>query len=426
MQIGEFAKVCNTKITVLRHYDKRGLLIPDYVDNFTGYRYYSKEQIPVFIRITALKKAGFTLKEIKKILCSDQSNTFILSLFADKKAELLQKLKDLTEAETMIFMEEKTMHATFFENNNTLYAKSELGDANCQNELRKELEKEILENGYQRISNYITYGNQNSNRVYVSCEVIKLSDTIIPLNENVNIKFENDESVVGKWQTVGEYAVKEDFYGDILSADYKAKDIYFLPNGEQYWCYCWSKGKLICRFGDYSAVNNYYVEDYNGSRYMFVEFKSYQYRRGGKPTVLVLKQIDNEKYSAKDIAKKDNIDMPFSDDKAVLGKWTVKDFCRNTDDFSLSKTPKSALFFKSVEFKDNGEIISVYGDKIIGGKGMQTWTKGYVLEKYNNTACAYKIRVIDNKEYLFIEWKNGDYIYGGFEPNYYVFERAAD
>ena len=48
MQIGEFAKICGTKITVLRHYDKEGLLEPDYVDAFTGYRYYSNEQIPVF------------------------------------------------------------------------------------------------------------------------------------------------------------------------------------------------------------------------------------------------------------------------------------------------------------------------------------------------------------------------------------------
>ena len=61
MQIGEFARICNTKISVLRHYDKEGLLMPDYVDKFTGYRYYSEDKIPVFMRITALKKAGFNV-----------------------------------------------------------------------------------------------------------------------------------------------------------------------------------------------------------------------------------------------------------------------------------------------------------------------------------------------------------------------------
>ena len=57
MQIGEFAKICDTRISVLRHYDKEGLLVPDYVDHFTGYRYYSEEQKQLFVRITALKKA---------------------------------------------------------------------------------------------------------------------------------------------------------------------------------------------------------------------------------------------------------------------------------------------------------------------------------------------------------------------------------
>lgn len=66
MKIGEFAKVCNTKISVLRHYDKQNLLRPIYIDKFTGYRYYSQEQISIFFRITALKEAGFTLAEKAK------------------------------------------------------------------------------------------------------------------------------------------------------------------------------------------------------------------------------------------------------------------------------------------------------------------------------------------------------------------------
>ena len=38
MKIGEFAKACRTRVSVLRHYEKRGLLLPDHVDRFTGYR----------------------------------------------------------------------------------------------------------------------------------------------------------------------------------------------------------------------------------------------------------------------------------------------------------------------------------------------------------------------------------------------------
>ena len=60
MQIGAFAKLCGTKISVLRHYDKTGLLHPDYTDRFTGYRYYAKEQMADFLKISALKAAGFS------------------------------------------------------------------------------------------------------------------------------------------------------------------------------------------------------------------------------------------------------------------------------------------------------------------------------------------------------------------------------
>ena len=102
MQIGEFAKICNTKITVLRHYDKEGLLEPDYVDSFTGYRYYSKEQIPIFFRITALKKAGFSLSEIKQILFSCRNNEEILSLFEKKQDSLYEMIKDLDDARKII------------------------------------------------------------------------------------------------------------------------------------------------------------------------------------------------------------------------------------------------------------------------------------------------------------------------------------
>ena len=423
MQIGEFARICDTKISVLRHYDKEGLLIPDEVDRFTGYRYYSKEQIPVFVRITALKKAGFSLSEIKQILLEHQSSEQLLSLFETKRAELTQTLDNLAEAREMLLRENAIMSVTFIKQGDITCAKSKLCDANYQNEIREEVERAIKEQGYQRISGYRTYGEKGSNQVYVACDVIKLADTVVKNNENTDITFENDSTIVGKWQIVGEYAVKEDFYGDVCSANKEMRDIYFLPNGENYWCYSWSKGKLICRFGDYSFVNNFYVENYDGNRYMFVEFKSYEYRHGGMPTVLVLRQLDNNEYTIEDVAHKDNIELPFENDEKILGTWKVKDFCRSIEVFDPSATPRQNLFFKRVTFKEQGEVISIYGDKTICGEHMQTWTKGYILRKWNRTACAYKICTIDDREYLFIEWKSGDYIYGSMEPCYYVFER---
>lgn len=43
---------------MLRHYDEIGLLIPEHMDDFTGYRYYSECQLPVANKIQALKSMG--------------------------------------------------------------------------------------------------------------------------------------------------------------------------------------------------------------------------------------------------------------------------------------------------------------------------------------------------------------------------------
>ena len=73
MKIGEFAQLCHTNISLLHYYQKTGLLFPDYVDPFTGYRYYTSEQIPVFFRIRSLTQAGFELNEIKKMIAASDA-----------------------------------------------------------------------------------------------------------------------------------------------------------------------------------------------------------------------------------------------------------------------------------------------------------------------------------------------------------------
>ena len=84
MKIGEFAKLCGTKISVLRHYDREGLLEPQHIDKFSGYRYYTSEQILSFYRINALKKAGFSLQEIKEIISGKKTNKEFDAIFFAK------------------------------------------------------------------------------------------------------------------------------------------------------------------------------------------------------------------------------------------------------------------------------------------------------------------------------------------------------
>ena len=51
------------------------------------------------------------------------------------------------------------------------------------------------------------------------------------------------------------------------------------------------------------------------------------------------------------------------------------------------------------------------------------YTKGFVLNDKEMTAEEYQIELINDKEYLFVQHKSGDYFYGGITPQWYVFER---
>ena len=51
IKIGEFANIFDVSIKTLRLYDEKGLLSPDYIDIYTGYRYYDDESIKTMTKI---------------------------------------------------------------------------------------------------------------------------------------------------------------------------------------------------------------------------------------------------------------------------------------------------------------------------------------------------------------------------------------
>ena len=428
MQIGEFAKICGTKITVLRHYDKEGLLEPDYVDAFTGYRYYSNEQIPVFFRITALKKAGFSLSEIKRILASEQSNDALLALFEEKQAELLRMVHDLDEARKIITCKKPEFDVTFMVTDDGLTAESTAFYVKHLKEACELMDGAIHAKKYQRISSYQTRSIPNSNYIYLVCDVVKLNMNAISVHDNLRLPFENDDGIVGKWEIVGEYAVKSDFYENFRkrtpAISDSLKTIYFLPDGKPYWCYAWTKGNLICTSDGNTTVNPYTTEIYEDSVYMFVEMKSYEYRYGGRPTVLVLRQLDHVAYKAEDIRKRDHVDLPFTLDSAVVGHWRVCDWIKTKERFDPSDPTVAAFELDSVCFFEDGTAFLNHHalEKKNAWSEKCCWTKD-VLIRGGLVACAYEMSEIEGKEYLFLEWKSGDYVYGGFDPWHYVFVR---
>lgn len=66
-KIGEISSLFGMTPRMLRHYEKIGLLVPSMVDEFTDYRYYSKDDLLKLFCISEFKKLGLTLSEIKSL-----------------------------------------------------------------------------------------------------------------------------------------------------------------------------------------------------------------------------------------------------------------------------------------------------------------------------------------------------------------------
>lgn len=99
--ISQTAKIVEMTAETLRHYDRIDLVKPCKTDEWTGYRYYSQQEIVRLNTIKALQCMDLTLSEIKDILAYDDFNKIIAAL---KQAEISadEKIAELSYAKTKI------------------------------------------------------------------------------------------------------------------------------------------------------------------------------------------------------------------------------------------------------------------------------------------------------------------------------------
>lgn len=68
LRISEMARLCNTSVDTLRYYDKIGLFQPQFLNEQTGYRYYSILQYEVLCTILELRQIGLSIEEIQQYM----------------------------------------------------------------------------------------------------------------------------------------------------------------------------------------------------------------------------------------------------------------------------------------------------------------------------------------------------------------------
>ena len=102
LRIGDFSKLSRISIRMLRHYDEIGLLHPDSVDDFTGYRYYSEDQLPLAGRIQTLKSLGFGLSVIKEIIDKYEDTAEMERFLRVKRRELETEAEAVRQKLTLL------------------------------------------------------------------------------------------------------------------------------------------------------------------------------------------------------------------------------------------------------------------------------------------------------------------------------------
>ena len=97
IKIGDFSRLSQVSVKTLRYYDEVGLLKPVEVDRFTGYRYYSFDQLPRLNRVLALKDLGFSLEQIAQALDEGLTPDQLRGMLKLKRAEIQQRVEEEQE-----------------------------------------------------------------------------------------------------------------------------------------------------------------------------------------------------------------------------------------------------------------------------------------------------------------------------------------
>lgn len=511
-KIGELSKLCNMSVKALRYYDSEGLLVPDRIDKFTGYRYYSASKLADCYRIIALKELGFSLDEIRRQLTIDDNEKIIgilngkldeLNLLVENTQNRLKKIESikncLMEGETKMFniiiRETDEIRVAFVRkfyksksdallkaseiaeklpksivgkrrmviNYETEYKESDFDLAACA-EITGSLPKESdyaekvitfggdvaslcckeseLDDAYKAITKHLDSSNYKVCGAYyeiyhgdgtVELKVPVSGMSKAPLYVNVDAKapFTDDPEVCGKWEMVDIVPTREQFIYGKPKCGHLAwlHELYFIDGGKGYWAVDgWTKGTMFTGGPkpDTQYANHYTIENIDGHKLLFLEMTDCGDSGIGfsAPEVWVYENTDDRHYASQEEFRRcDNIDYPFVNDENVLGKWKVRDFVIHKEDFDPDKQnwKREDLFVLGAEFRENGVHISTTQN----GTNSVTcvWTKGLVLNRREKTASAYEIKTIGGTEYLFREWKPGDYSFGGGRVYFYVFTR---
>lgn len=270
--------------------------------------------------------------------------------------------------------------------------------------------KEIKNINNEKIREKIKFYEEKISKIIDNINVLKT----LSINEGREVNnmkhFINDEDAIGKWQLVGISNTKEDYLkGNIIQDDdFIIDELYLMKGGLNYWVISWTNGIIYIN----NRENPYQIEN----DLMFVKLMGLfddEYK------IAVYNKVDNKEYTIDEIKIKDNINIPFERDDEVEGFYQSVAFVNNYNDFNVNNKNYD-LPLQKISISPNGDVIVNFTNNLINAK----YSKGYIINLImSDTLCKYELKEIENKKYLFVEWKSGDYVFGKQITGYYVFEK---
>lgn len=321
---------------------------------------------------------------------------------------------------TVRFYEEKGLFKPFYIDK---YSGYRYYDEKNIEEMSKILYLKDLDFSLEEIKNYDENRIKEKIEEYKS-KILKLNKNIDILNE-LNLKnkkgeemisFVNDENAIGKWNLIGISNTKEEAEKHIFENNlfFKIKELYLMENGRKYWIISWSKNYIYIN----GNKNPYDIKD----NLMFVEIL---YPDESTYIVAVYEKENNNRYNIDDIRKKDKFNGFFKEDNKLIGFWNTVDFIKKGQNFNykFKKSQKEFLLERlTVNPIDNSVIIYSKNKK----PRLSKYTKKYIFDLEElDTVCKYEYKRINGNEYIFVEWKDSDYVFNNTLNGYYVLEKVG-
>ncbi len=100
-KIGEVAGLFNVSVSTLRHYEKLGLVSPEYTDPETGYRYYSTDQFEALNTLRYLRLLDTPLEDISDFL-KDRDIEAMRGMLKSQREKVSKKITELMKLEKKI------------------------------------------------------------------------------------------------------------------------------------------------------------------------------------------------------------------------------------------------------------------------------------------------------------------------------------